>query len=187
MVGSFGRPRNAYIEPPPRARLVDFAGAAFDAADVQRAEQAIAKVLTRYPNLLGDEIGKLVAAWEAAPERLTEEAVAPVFNVAHDLAGYGATFGYPLITIFARSLCRLLTMGDLTRDQMTSVVNAHIATLRVIVRDRMEGAGGPIGIQLGASLDQAITKFHLAAGGERKARLEEEVTALQQKARRKGQ
>jgi hypothetical protein len=177
MVGSFRRVRGL-IEPPPRARLVDFAGTAFDKDDLQRAEQAIAKVLTRYPNLLADEITKLVTAWEAAPEQLTADVVGPIFTVAHDLAGYGATFGFPLITIFGRSLSRLLTTGDLTREQMSSVVEAHIATLRVIVRDRMRGTGGAIGLQLASSLDQAITKFHLAAGSERKGRLHDEVLAL---------
>jgi hypothetical protein len=180
MVASFRRARG-YIEPPPRARLVDFAGTAFDDEDLNRAEQAIAKVLTRYPNLLADEIAKLVAAWEAAPARLSPEVVGPIFTVAHDLAGYGATFGYPLITIFGRSLSRLLIMGDLRREQMAAVVDAHIAALRVIVRDRMKGPCGSLGLQLAASLDQAITKFHLAAGSERKGRLHEEVTALQAK------
>jgi pimeloyl-ACP methyl ester carboxylesterase len=179
----FGRSRGI-IEPPPRARLVDFAGAKFDADDLSRAEAAIAKVVTRYPNQLPDEITKLVAAWDAAPEHLTPKVVGPIFTVAHDLAGYGATFGYPLITIFGRSLSRLLTTGDLTREQMTAVVEAHIATLRVIVRDKMSGTGGPIGLQLAATLDQAIAKFHLAAGTERKARLHDEVAALQAKQRR---
>src|SRR5262249_5946346 len=135
----------------------------------------------RYPTLLADEIGKLVVAWDAAPEQLTGETVAPVFNVAHELAGYGETFGYPLVTTFARSLCRLLTMGDLRRQQMAAVVDAHVAALQVIVRDRMKGRGGSVGLQLAAGLDQAISKFHLAAGGERKDRLRDEVAVLQAK------
>jgi len=180
MVMPFRRTRG-YIDPPLRARLVDFAGTAFDADDLSRAEEAIAKVVTRYPTLLADEIAKLVAAWDAAPEQLTSEVVGPIFTVAHDLAGYGATFGYPLITVFGRSLSRLLTMGDLSREQMAAVVDAHIATLRVIVRDRMKGSDGPMGLQLAASLDQAITKFHLAAGSEGKGRLHDEVAALQAK------
>jgi hypothetical protein len=64
---------------------------------------------------------------------------------------------------------------------MGTVVDAHIATLRVIVRDRMQGDGGPIGLQLAASLDQAINKFNLSAGTENKARLRDEVAALQAK------
>jgi hypothetical protein len=174
------RPRG-YIELPPRARLTEFSGTEFDADTVSRAESAVAKVLDRYPTLLADEIGRLVAAWDAAPEKLTSETVAPIFNVVHELAGYGETFGYPLVTIFARSLCRLLTMGDLNREQMATVVDAHIATLRVIVRDRMQGSGGPLGVQLAAGLDQAINKFSLAAGGEREGRLRDEVAALQTK------
>lgn len=180
MASSSSRPRG-YVELPPRARLTEFAGTEFDAATVGRAERAIANVLERYPTLLVDEAGKLVAAWDAAPEKLTSETVAPVFTIAHDLAGYGETFGYPLVTIFARSLCRLLTMGDLSRHQMSTVVDAHIGTLRVIVRDRMQGHGGPVGLQLAGSLDQAINKFNLAAGSDREGRLSDEVAALQAK------
>jgi hypothetical protein len=180
MVSPSPRPRG-YIELPPRARLTEFSGTEFDAETVNRAEGALAKVLERYPTLLSDEISKLVVSWQAAPQKLTGETTAPIFNVAHELAGYGETFGYPLVTIFGRSLCRLLTMGDLNREQMGTVVDAHIATLRVIVRERMQGSGGPIGLQLAASLDQAISKFDLAAGNENKARLRDEVAALQAK------
>ena len=64
---------------------------------------------------------------------------------------------------------------------MGPVVDAPITTLRVIVRDRMQGHGGPIGLQLAAGLDQAINKFNLAAGNENKARLRDEVAVLQAK------
>ncbi len=174
------RPRGL-IELPQRARLTEFSGTEFDSSTFSRAESAVAKVLERYPTLLADEIGKLVAAWDAAPQQLDSESVAPIFKIARELAGYGETFGFPLVTIFGRSLCRLLTTGDLNREQMGTVVDAHIATLRVIVRDRMQGDGGPIGLQLASSLDQAINKFNLAAGAENKARLRDEVAILQPK------
>jgi len=170
-----------YVELPARARLAEFAGTEFDSNTFSRAESAVAKILERYPTLLADEVSKLVAAWEAAPQQLTSDAVAPVFSIAHEIAGYGETFGYPLVTIFGRSLCRLLTMGDLNRQHMGTVVDAHIATLRVIVRDRMQGSAGALGLQLASSLDQAIDKFNLAAGHENKARLSDEVAALQPK------
>jgi hypothetical protein len=174
-------PKSSHIEPPPRARLVEFAGAAFDEEAIGRADSAVAKVLARYPTLLADEVAKLVAAWAAAPDALNSETVAPIFARAHELAGYGETFGYPLITILARSLCRLLTMGDLSRGQMATVVDAHIATLHVIVRDHIQGHGGELGLSLAASLDKAIAKFHLTSSSDRDGRLREEVAALQPK------
>ncbi len=174
------RPRG-HIEPPPRAQLVEFAGAAFGEDEMTRAERAVAKVLTQYPTLLSDEVAKLRFAWSEAPEALNSETVAPIFAIAHELAGYGDTFGYPLVTILARSLCRLLTMGDLSRGQMGDVVNAHITMLHVVVRDRIQGPGGALGLSLAASLDQAIAKFHLASGTDRQRRLGDEVAALQAK------
>jgi hypothetical protein len=174
------RPRG-YIQPPPRARLVEFNGTEFGEAEMTRAEQAVAKVLERYPTLLAGEVGRLRAAWAEAPEKLADGAVTPIFSSAHDLAGYGETFGYPLVTILARSLCRLLTMGDFDRDQMSGVVDAHITTLHVIIRDGIKGPGGAIGIALAAGLDKAIVKFHLALGTHGACRLSDEVAALQPK------
>jgi hypothetical protein len=177
-MASAGKNSRGLVNLPARARLAEFAGAEFDADMISRAERAVAEVLARYPTLLSDEIGRLVADWNAAPEELNRETVAPVFDVAHELAGYGKTFGYPLVTVFSRSLCRLLTMGDLKRRHMSSVVDAHVTALHVIVRDRMQGDGGSVGLQLAAGLDLAIGKFHLAAGGERQDRLRDEVAAL---------
>lgn len=174
------RPRG-YIDPPPRARLAEFAGAEFDESLVSRADRAVAAVLARYPTLLSDEVTKLVAAWASAPEALTSESVAPVFAVAHELAGYGETFGYPLVTILARSLCRLLKMGDLNRDRMAAVVDAHISALNAVVRNRLQGDAGETGLALAASLDQAIAKFHLALGAASESRLRDEVAALKAK------
>ena len=68
------RPRG-YIQPPPRARLVEFNGTEFGEAEVNRAEQAVAKVLERYPTLLADEIGRLRTAWAQTPEKLADGAV----------------------------------------------------------------------------------------------------------------
>jgi hypothetical protein len=174
------RPRG-YIDPPPRARLTEFSGATFSTDDLTRAERAVAQVLTKYPTLLTDEVTKLVAAWAAAPEALNSETVAPVFAIAHELAGYGETFGYPLVTILARSLCRLVTMGDLNRDQMTAIVDAHISALNAVVRNRIQGSGGEVGLALAMSLDQAIAKFNLAYGAKPLSRLRDEIAALQAK------
>lgn len=174
------RPRG-YIDPPPRARLTDFAGTSFGENEMARADAAVAKVLAKYPTLLNDEVTKLMAAWAAAPEALDSGSVLPVFSVAHDLAGYGETFGFPLVTILARSLCRLLKTGDLQRDRMTAVVDAHIGALNAVVRNRIQGHGGEAGLALAAGLDAAIAKFRLALGATGDNRLRDEVAALQPK------
>jgi hypothetical protein len=174
------RPRG-YIQPPPRSRLVDFGNTEFGPAEMSRAEQAVAKVVEQYPTLLADEVARLRAGWAIAPDKLTEETTAPIFRVAHDMAGYGQTFGFPLVTILARSLCRLLTMGDLSRNQMADVVDAHIAALHVIIRDNLKGPGGEVALVLAAGLDKAIAKFNLQLGSHRVGRLSKEVAALQAK------
>ena len=180
MASAAPRPRG-YIDPPARSRLSEFSGTSFNEDLLTRADDAVAAVLAKYPTLLSDEVTKLVAAWAAAPQALNSETTAPVFAIAHELAGYGETFGYPLVTILARSLCRLLKMGDLNRDRMSAVVDAHISALNAVIRNHIQGSGGDTGLALAAGLDQAIAKFNLASGAEHESRLRDEIAALQPK------
>ena len=85
------------------------------------------------------------------------------------------------MTILGRSLCRLLKEGDLQRERMTAVVDAHIAALNAVVRNRIQGHGGETGLALAAGLDTAIAKFRLASGTTGDTRLRDEVAALQPK------
>jgi hypothetical protein len=72
-------------------------------------------------------------------------------------------------------------MGDLSRNQMADVVDAHIAVLHVIIRDNLKGPGGEVALVLAAGLDKAIAKFNLQLGSHRVGRLSKEVAALQAK------
>jgi hypothetical protein len=63
---------------------------------------------------------------------------------------------------------------------MATVVDAHIATLHVIVRDHTQGHGGELGLSLAASLDKAIAKFHLTSSSDRDG-LREEVARSSRK------
>lgn len=82
--------------------------------------------------------------------------------IAHELRGQGGTFGFPLITAFAKSLYQATTPPCRTDDAGAEIVNAHVDTLRAVIREKIGGDGGEIGKQLYMGLRQAIAKYGAA-------------------------
>ncbi len=78
--------------------------------------------------------------------------------VAHELRGQGGTFGYPLITVFAKSLYEATQPGCPEDDGALGVVKAHTDAMRAVIRDKISGDGGEIGRELLKSLKVAIDR-----------------------------
>ena len=79
--------------------------------------------------------------------------------IAHELRGQGGTFGYPLITVFGKSLYEVTKPPCRQDDANLEIVKAHIDTMRAVLRDRVEGDGGEIGQALFKVLKMAINKY----------------------------
>jgi CheY-like chemotaxis protein len=79
--------------------------------------------------------------------------------IAHELRGQGGTFGYPLITVFAKSLYDVTKAPCNQDDNALEIVKAHIDTMRAVMREKIEGDGGEVGQTLFKILKQAINKY----------------------------
>ncbi len=79
--------------------------------------------------------------------------------LAHELRGQGGTFGYPLITVFAKSLYDFTQPGCREDDDAVEVVKAHADAMRAVIRDRVKGDGGKVGKDLYKGLQAAIKKY----------------------------
>jgi len=78
--------------------------------------------------------------------------------IAHELRGQGGTFGYPLITVFAKSLYDVTKPPCGQDDAVLEIVKAHIDAMRAVMREKIEGDGGDVGQALFKILKQAIAK-----------------------------
>ena len=78
---------------------------------------------------------------------------------AHELRGQGGTFGYPLITLFAKSLYEATKPPCKQDDTALEIAKAHIDTMRAVIREDIQGDGGELGQQLFKSLKLAIAKL----------------------------
>ena len=84
--------------------------------------------------------------------------------IAHELRGQGGTFGYPLITLFGKSLYDVTKPPCRHTDADLEIVKAHIDTMRAVLREKIEGDGGEIGQALFKALRAAIAKFSPKTG-----------------------
>lgn len=83
---------------------------------------------------------------------------------AHDLKGMGATYGFPLVSQFAASLCRLIETdaGKVAARRQPALVCAHVDALRAAVRGRVRDAAHPVGKALVEALDAHVLKLGVA-------------------------
>jgi HPt (histidine-containing phosphotransfer) domain-containing protein len=87
---------------------------------------------------------RIVCEISAAPEQW-EARKAEAHDIAHNLKGQGASFGYPLITSVAQSLLTLLRGQEKSGLRTIKIAAAHARALRTILDKDIHGGGGPRG------------------------------------------
>ncbi len=106
---------NAAIIQPPNALRSRLGGRLpnIDPSAIAKAEAALKGLSAQFGEWLRDEVAKLDAAHTALKaEGPTQACADAVYSRAHDLKGLGTTYGFPLVTRIAGSLCRLLGEKD---------------------------------------------------------------------------
>lgn len=101
-----------------------------------------------------------------AAERLnwSDQAFADLFAAAHDLKGMGSTYGFPLATQLAASLCRLIetNAGREAARAAPSLVTAHVDAIRAAMRDGVKSSANPLGRALLQALETRVEALGVA-------------------------
>ena len=124
------------------------------------AEKQLERAALDFTDWAANYIAQLARACKDAQEepprraKLFEE----INLLAHELRGQGGTFGYPLISSFAKMLYDCTGEGCRTEDNDVEVVKAHIDSMRAVLREKVAGDGGDVGRALHAALKQAIER-----------------------------
>lgn len=129
---------------------------------LEAAEKALNKMSEDYPDWVSGLIVKLQEQHGRCvdtPEK-RHEFFEEINHISHDMKGQGGTFGYPLITKFADSLYGFTVKrpGEIS-DNQVELVKSHVDAMRAVIRGRVSGDGGEIGVELSNSLDEAITQY----------------------------
>jgi len=142
-------------------------GPAFDADALLRAEAALQSLSGEFEKWMGDEVARLTAARMTARQTsYGETALLALYSSAHDIKGLGSTYDYPLATLIAGSLCKLIeTPAGRERARTRPViVDAHVDAIRAAFQAQIKTNDHPVGRELLAELNRQVAD--LTAGIE---------------------
>ncbi|MAT34170.1 MAG: hypothetical protein CMK06_03335 [Ponticaulis sp.] len=133
---------------------------------IERAEKALKNLSCEFDNWLDEEIGRVEAAWANARSLTDRETqLSEVFGASHDLKGLATTYGYPLITRYADSLCKLLATEESRAIAPVQLIEAHIHACRIAMRDEIKSNDHAVGVALATELETQVAE-HLPADSE---------------------
>lgn len=157
----------------PGARLIDpkqfgqrpIERPVFDADCAARADRALAEMSGSFQEWLDGDVAALQSARLAGEQSgWTPEACEALLNVAHDMKGLGATYGYPLVGRIAASLCRLVESdnGRAAARQSPALISAHIDAIRAAARDHIKSSEHLLGRTLLQALEAQVDALNLS-------------------------
>lgn len=130
-------------------------GLSFDADALARAEAALQSLSGEFEKWMGEDVERMTAARLAARQtNYAEPAMLALFSIAHDIKGLGSTYDYPLATLIAASLCKLIETpaGRDRARARPAVVEAHVDAIRAAYHAQVKTSDHPVGRELLAEL-----------------------------------
>ena len=131
-----------------------------DAEAIARAEAALAGLASQFDGWLKDEAEKLEAAHrEVRDHGATTERMNALYTCAHDLKGLGGTYGFPLVSRMAGSLCKLMDGAGGRTAAPLFLIDAHIDGIRALIRDDIRAVDHPVGVALSRALEARVAEY----------------------------
>lgn len=158
--------RAQFIDPRgSRPRTFGLKQPVFDAAAVARADDTLKAMSASFEEWLDADAQNLQTARTAAEDaNWSTASLDALMHAAHDLKGMGATYGYPLVTLLAASLCRLIETdaGKATVQANPALACAHVDAIRAAIRDRMASGTHPVGKAIVEALEARVAALGVA-------------------------
>lgn len=127
---------------------------------VQRMQQTLDRLRDDYRTWFAEDIERLRQVLEVLRNDTgsVEDLLQEIAATSVSLKSLGATFGCPLVSVIAASLGDFAALCKTPSPLDHNVIETHIESLVVVLREDIEGDGGEIGKELVANLGQLIEK-----------------------------
>ena len=154
------------ITPPHELRKAVAPAADGDEDPVARAEAALAELSGEFAVWMDAECERL----EAARQDVKRDGFSKVmhdalFRAAHDIKGHGTTFGYPMASDVADSLCRVMEHAGATAQVPLTFIDQCVDSVRAIIREHDDDNAEETAAELAKEL-RALTDELLGADGK---------------------
>lgn len=131
-----------------------------DPAALAKAEAALKGLSENFDQWMADELAKLDAARARIhAEGYNAETAENLYFRAHDLKGLGATYGYPIVTSIAASLCRLTDDPATRLRAPLFLLDAHIDAIKATVRGQIRDNDHPVAQTLLKELSARVSEY----------------------------
>jgi hypothetical protein len=114
-------------------------GNGIDAAMLAKAEAAMAAMAVEYHLWAAEDLARVRKAGAELHAAPSAERGGALYALSHDMKGQGGSFGYPVVTRLAASLCRLLHQRSTFSTRHLAAVDAHLDALAVVIGQRLAG------------------------------------------------
>jgi hypothetical protein len=134
---------------------------AFDQDAIDRAEAALVELSYQFDDWLLEEIKKLEYYHDLIKqEGINCDNAQRLYFCCHDLKGLGTTYGYPIISRIAASLCKMFDDPDQRLLAPKLLIDAHLDAIKAAVRHKIKDANHPIETTLVVTLEDQV-QFHM--------------------------
>lgn len=129
-----------------------------DMAAIKRAEAAMETLKVEFNDWLADDLTKLGACRDRFAALPDAERRGELFRAAHDIKGQAETFGFPMIARVASSLTRMIDGIKPNAEVPLTLVDAHVAAIRVIFRDKIKTTNDKMAGMLTGELEALVAE-----------------------------
>jgi chemotaxis protein histidine kinase CheA len=161
MMMSEPAPSVEFINPPNKLKMK--LGNKFSSLNPDRiaaAEAALQAMSSQFGEWLNDEVKRLEQCHAAARAANGAEAEREsLYRAAHDLKGLGTTYGYPIVSEFGDSLCRLIDSPEGRQRAPHSLLDAHVESIKAAVRQKITDNTHPVGAALLGELKNQVRQY----------------------------
>lgn len=142
--------------------LKEKVGGSLSPALYNKMEAAVEHMAIDFEAWMRETTDALHLLWQQLSSKsLNPQTLEALMRTALEVKSLGETYGYPLATRVAHSLCRLVVkMQNGPENPVHKVfVEAHVQALKAIMRDNIKNAENPIGIALASELEANVAKL----------------------------
>ncbi|HEX4860187.1 MAG TPA: Hpt domain-containing protein [Rhizomicrobium sp.] len=129
-----------------------------DMAALKRAEAAVEVMKVDFQEWIGEDVDRLVKARERFGAEKSDDTRAALMRASHDIKGQASTFEFPLIARVASSLCKLIEATTTPESVPLGLVDAHVAAIRIIFRDKIKDPSNRMAMELCEELEARVTE-----------------------------
>jgi hypothetical protein len=129
-----------------------------DTAAIMRAEAAMETLKSEFGDWFTSDVDRLVVCRDAFAARKDAAALGDLLRASVDIKGQATTFGFPLVSRVAASLCRLINMMPPSETVPLNLIDAHVLAIRIIFRDKINDTTNRMALELLKELDARVAE-----------------------------